>query len=428
MKTIFESRKTEITYTAGQTEALTKISNFLKTDDSFFLLAGYSGCGKTTIAENIANFTNASILAPTNAALNRLREKIDNEKLSYATIHRALYGGIDTSKVQRGLLPRKTYIIDEASMIDAFILNDLIKQAILKRNKLIIIGDSFQLEPVGKDPFLFKWNLIKPEIFKKENFHELNEVKRYDGDLLTIATSLRTNNKPEIKLPASGDLTIVSKFSKQLSKDIKENSSYVVITSTNATRVDYNKKIREYRYKLDPEELNYIQKNEKIVSVSNSVFYSNGEIFTVSDPRLEYEFEITKLDKNEVEKKYKVLIYDYDNGKKLFFVPDLMEPSLHGAELVEAFENNKFQFPYKLRNLLFEKTFKFLKFNRVYTICTYGYAISCHKAQGQEWNNIYIDASWLMPIWNHARWFYTAITRAKLKVEIKKTAYLKIIE
>jgi ATP-dependent exoDNAse (exonuclease V) alpha subunit len=61
-------------------------------------------------------------------------------------------------------------------------------------------------------------------------------------------------------------------------------------------------------------------------------------------------------------------------------------------------------------------------------VSTYGYAISCHKAQGQEWDNVYIDAEWLMPVWDYAKWFYTAITRAKCKVEVTTNKYLKINE
>ena len=64
--------------------------------------------------------------------------------------------------------------------------------------------------------------------------------------------------------------------------------------------------------------------------------------------------------------------------------------------------------------------------NKEVNIATYGYAISCHKAQGQEWDNVYIDAYWLMPVWDHAKWFYTAITRAKNKVEINNTPYLNV--
>ena len=67
-------------------------------------------------------------------------------------------------------------------------------------------------------------------------------------------------------------------------------------------------------------------------------------------------------------------------------------------------------------------------FNKNITISTFGYAISCHKAQGQEWKNVYIDAFFLMPNWHKAKWFYTAITRAKNKVEITNNKYLKITE
>ena len=47
--------------------------------------------------------------------------------------------------------------------------------------------------------------------------------------------------------------------------------------------------------------------------------------------------------------------------------------------------------------------------------------------QGQEWDNVYIDAGYLMSGIDHGRWFYTAITRAKVKVEVKESKFLTIV-
>ena len=179
-KNIFETRTTQIEYTEGQKKALTKVDAFLSSGDNFFLLAGYSGCGKTTIAENIANYKTATLLAPTNAAVNRLREKIANKRLLFKTIHKQLFSKKDEfgKFIQdRGLLARETYIVDECSMIDKYILEILIKEATTKKCKLIFMGDSFQLEPVGENPKIFLWEKSYPEYFKIENKYELKSLR-----------------------------------------------------------------------------------------------------------------------------------------------------------------------------------------------------------------------------------------------------------
>jgi hypothetical protein len=377
------------------------------------------------------------MLAPTNAAVNRLREKIDS-KLVFKTIHLEMYIPSDEKLFEDspGLKKNQVYIIDECSMIDKFILDDLVNSALLKNAKIIFIGDSFQLEPVGEDPHIFKWEEIEPHIFKKENRFELNEVKRYDGDLLKIATDLRVNYKNlnakniAIKKYESDDLTVEKKFTSQILKDIKQNKSYVVLTSTNQKRIAYNEKIRSVKYKTNSN-LKYIQMNDVLVSVSNNKFYSNGEIFFTSSPALIGEFiiKIPNYKKDEMSE-YEALLYR-DKGKIILLVPYLLEPSLHGQQLFKAYDSHLFDVSEEIEKILFlitKVTKEIYGFNKNVIIATYGYAISCHKAQGQEWDHVYIDADWLMPVWDAARWFYTAITRAKSKVEIKANKYLSINE
>jgi len=379
----------------------------------------------------------ARMLAPTNAAVNRLREKIDS-KLVFKTIHLEMYIPSDEKLFEDspGLKKNQVYIIDECSMIDKFILDDLVNSALLKNAKIIFIGDSFQLEPVGEDPHIFKWEEIEPHIFKKENRFELNEVKRYDGDLLKIATDLRVNYKNlnakniAIKKYESDDLTVEKKFTSQILKDIKQNKSYVVLTSTNQKRIAYNEKIRSVKYKTNSN-LKYIQMNDVLVSVSNNKFYSNGEIFFTSSPALIGEFiiKIPNYKKDEMSE-YEALLYR-DKGKIILLVPYLLEPSLHGQQLFKAYDSHLFDVSEEIEKILFlitKVTKEIYGFNKNVIIATYGYAISCHKAQGQEWDHVYIDADWLMPVWDAARWFYTAITRAKSKVEIKANKYLSINE
>ena len=430
-KTIFDTRTEPIEYTEGQRKALTLVSAFLLSDDHFFLLAGYSGCGKTTIAENIANFKRATVLAPTNAAVNRLREKIRNKRLLYQTIHKQLFSTKDKygKFIQdKGLIRNHTYIVDECSMIDKYILELLIKEATTKNCKLIFMGDSFQLEPVGEDPKIFLWEKSYPVHFKAENKYELTEVKRYDGSLLHIATQIRTNKVSKFQNPTDSDLIAVEKFNKELATDIKNNNSYVVLTSTNKRRVLYNNRIRAYKYN-DPEISMHVRKDDVLVSISNNYIYSNGELFTTDYCSLLFETKLTLIDEEQNISVYDVLFYDIDDDLVLF-IPNLIISSLHGSDLFDAIEEGRMLIPEEFRKRLIityelrgvENSF----FNREVVIATYGYAISCHKAQGQEWDNVYIDAYWMMPVWDNAKWFYTAITRAKKNVQLIKNKYLLI--
>lgn len=430
---LFNARKKAIDFTDGQKQALNKVHKFLQSSANFFLLAGYSGCGKTTIAENIANATKATLLAPTNAAVNRLQEKIDNPLLDYMTIHSALFSASDKGKnkffVDKSLKPRGIYIVDECSMIDKYVLEVLIKQAVERHCKIIFMGDSFQLEPVGENPHIFDWENSYPDNFLSHHKYELTEVKRYDGSLLKIATELRLNKKPEFKQPEDSDLTRVPKFTKALAKDITNDANYVVLTSTNERRVKYNEKIRAYKFR-DRDIDMYAQDKDVLVSVSNSGPYSNGEIYTMQNALFMNEFDIVVEARKENQiKTFKGLLYRH--GKEMtILIPDLTEASLHGQQIIQSIQNGDTILPDHLYKLFVSKaeTRKGTKyfFNKNIIIATYGYAISCHKAQGQEWDNVYIDAGWLMPVWDPAKWFYTAITRAKCKVEVTQNRYLKI--
>lgn len=484
-KDILESRAIKIEYTNGQETALKKIQKFIATPgEYFFLLAGYSGCGKTTIAENIVNFAKADVLAPTNSAVNRLREKILGSSASFATIHACLFAPKDDNgsfRKEKSFSQKKTYVIDECSMIDKWILDIIIKEAIDKECKIIFIGDSFQLEPIGTDPKLFSWEKTDPINFLPHNRFELTEVRRYDGTLLKIATELRITKSTQITMPEESDLQIVNCFTKRLGNDILKNKSYVVLTATNQKRVEYNAMIRRFRYKdilpgIIEEERDRILPDEKLISISNSTHYSNGELFVaknlkfISEVYLDIWVEGTKAPKRKnpnqrqlvfedngpapkVERSIKFYLYrevfetkeedsmdddmmsifgrnwdTQDHSKYILFSPRMKEPSFHGPTLVKAYMENRLRMPKSIGDIMFVKARSqdTYYFKKNVTIATFGYAISCHKAQGNEWDNIYIDAPFLSESWNHARWFYTAISRAKSNVELLPTKYLTI--
>ena len=170
-----------------------------------------------------------------------------------------------------------------------------------------------------------------------------------------------------------------------------------------------------------------------INSLLNQTYYEyetelneNKRNITILKP----EFAIDIETRDDKMKAYKMFIYRHE-GQMTLLIPDLVEASMHGKQIVDAIRDGYNSVSKEVYKLLVSKfvprngpTRYF--FNKEVNISTYGYAISCHKAQGQEWDNVYIDAGWLMPVWDSAKWFYTAITRAKCKVEVTNNKYLRI--
>jgi hypothetical protein len=202
------------------------------------------------------------------------------------------------------------------------------------------------------------------------------------------------------------------------------------LTSTNHRRVLYNAKIRAIRFN-DPDISEYAQHGDKLVSIANTINYNNGETFKINNPRFVKSFKI-KLVKKEKQTEYECLYYKHSYNQRTILIPELVEAGVSTYELESVVKAGLIEIDQVLLHELFKfdvgaKYQKKVTFDKSINIATYGYAISCHKAQGQEWDNVYIDADWLMPVWDSAKWFYTAITRAKCKVEVRANRYLKII-
>lgn len=437
-KAILDARKEMIDYTRDQSKALVHIQLFLESEDNFYMLVGNAGTGKTTIAENIARYAKASMLAPTNAAIKRLKDKFmcdDIDDSRFKTIHQTLYGAPDAETGEfvpkEGLEHAKVYIVDEASMIDEKVLIDLIREASKRSKKLIFMGDDFQLEPVGHDPQIFDWDKSPSstnQVFKPHWKFKLNEVKRNDGTILAVATNLRNSKGCSVLNYDNQDFQIVPRFTNNLQLDISHDTDFVVLVSTNKRRMEYNKHIRIAKFEegaVDP-----IANYERLISVSNQQ-YLNGEMYTVRSPKLIKAFvaDINVGSKMYPEyKQYRMYYIEHEvhgstKSFKTLVVPHLDKPSLHPSQLMtvpEIFTDSSI--------MEYHKGLKKKIWNKRVNIATYGYATSVHKSQGNEWDNVYIDCDWLSDKWHHARWLYTAITRAKKKVELKSSKYFQLKE
>lgn len=169
--------------TKDQKNTADKIINFIYNDEKLFLLEGYAGTGKTSLITLLLTFLlNKNLLksilftAPTNKAVNVINDKFNNfysikdEIIDFTTVHKMLKykteydleGNIKFKKSKEKCLLNQysVIIVDECSMLEKIIVEDLINESKKYNNvKIILIGDSAQLPPV---------NEIKSSIFDLE--------------------------------------------------------------------------------------------------------------------------------------------------------------------------------------------------------------------------------------------------------------------
>jgi ATP-dependent exoDNAse (exonuclease V) alpha subunit len=435
---ILECRDVQIEYTMDQLKALTMVRDFMESDDKYFLLSGYAGTGKTTIAENITKYTEGTLLAPTNAAVMRLLEKIPSIR-NVSTIHKTIYGFPDpkTGKWNpKTMTSNVTYIIDECSMIDMDVLKDLMKLSVVFNNKIIFMGDGFQLPPVGQDPKLFSWekNKLFKDVFFEHNKIELTEVKRQDGQILSVATHIREMREAVI-YDYEKEFKLVSKFGLELMNDIVQENDFAVITYSNRDRMTYNKQVRFYKFRENNAFENVVNKGERVISVSNTE-KNNGERYVIENPKIIDTFSKTinigTIDLPIIKSYDFYFICDKDTGTNTLLVPELDIASLHGHQLMKYFMD----YPNFIDEMFTGDRTKdgdkrtIDVWNKSVNIATYGYAMTAHKAQGNEYEHVYINADYLQEKADksHARWIYTAITRGKKNVRLKYNKLIKIVD
>lgn len=425
-KAILELRKVMINYTKGQKEALEKIQNFIDSKPNqadYFLLAGYAGTGKTTILENIANYAKSvgmgvEMLAPTNKAAGRIREKMGDLGFGINTIHRTIYGTPDPKTgewIPKTMKDDTLYVIDESSMIETKVLNDLMNLAQEGRCKIIFVGDSFQLAPVGNDPKLFSW---QQKEFNKNNQYQLTEVKRQSiGKILKIATAMRTLKRGLLPTTSTEDFQIIptkTAFTKAFTDAVVAGEDVTLLTTSNKLRVGFNGAAR--RAKFGEAFRNPLNTGEKILSVANSVEFSNSESGIVEEILGSMrEGQIPLMDnKTKQLVNHKLFIVEAKvDGEivKLVLIPTLDKPSLQYKDFEQYYKDSKDSSIAEL--FTYNEKKEAYVMSREIVISTYGYALTTHKSQGSEWSKVFVDTSGLQDFYNIPRWLYTAITRAK---------------
>lgn len=442
--------------TDHQSEALSKIVEFLfsRDLDSIFLLKGYAGTGKSSLIGSLVRTMKefdqkVVLLAPTGRAA-KVFSKYANA--SALTIHRKIYRQKRFSNEPSGFVPVDNlhkdtlFIVDEASMIgndgvDSFIfgsgrlLDDLVHYVYSGENcRLLLIGDSAQLPPVGQEysPALQEEVLAGFGMTVESSI--LTQIVRQasDSGILYNATHIRnalnegtTDAYPKLKVDGFSDIErisgedLIDKLSTAYGRDGQEET--IVVSRSNKRATAYNQGIRAQVFYKDEElstgDMLMITKNNYfwVEEIEGVDFLANGELVEVLRVRKTQELYgfrfcdlLVKHADYEIEFEIKVLLdalysettsLSREKTEELFLaiMDDYEEYSTKSAKMKQLKKN-----PF---------------FNAVQV--KYGYAITCHKAQGGEWQNVFLDLGFVSE--DHLgesfyRWFYTALTRASQKI------------
>jgi exodeoxyribonuclease-5 len=428
-----------------------------RSDDSLFLLKGYAGTGKTSLVGALVKTMNmlkqrVILLAPTGRAAKVMGGYANN---SAGTIHRHIYRqktfGEEKYTAAPNLRENTLYIVDEASMIandglsgsffgDGRLLDDLIHFVYSCNGcRLILIGDTAQLPPVGEteSPAL---NIDELNGYGMDVIHaELTQVVRQvdSSGILWNATKLRQclsegYDVPPIRIGFPDVIVITGN---ELIESLEQSywqcgkDGTIVITRSNKRANIYNMGIRnrifDYDCELGGGDMVMVAKNKYL---NGKGLIANGEMAIVQriyNERELYGFRFADASLKLVDREGGD---EFDETKNsniteldtvvLLDTLHTEAPALSREQQQQLFINVCEDYP-EIRNK--RDLYKAVKEDKYYGALQikYAYAITCHKAQGGQWEDVYIDQGYVtedMLTEDYIRWLYTAMTRATRKV------------
>jgi len=443
------------TPTEDQSEALKKIASYIieNNNDIIFLLSGYAGTGKTSIISSIVKTLDllrmhSVLLAPTGRAAKVLASYAGKQAF---TIHKKIYRqksikeGISSFVLDRNLSKGTFFIVDEASMISnssneasifgtGKVLDDLIEYVYSGTDcKLIIVGDTAQLPPVGSQVS----PALDTEILKEYGFGiisaELKQVLRQSetSGVLMNATGIRNQIGRNDLAHPSIDCTNFDDIRRLSGEDLIDEISTaygtcsldntIIVVNSNKQANRYNQGIRNRIFsreeEISPGDMVMVVKNNySVINEEDNIgFIANGDIAEVRKIR-RYE---EKYDFHFAEMLLRFPDYDIElESKVMLDVLHLDTPALPSEKNSELFR--KIQADYlhlKSRRKQYDAVREDRYFNALQI--KFAYAVTCHKAQGGQWERVFIDQGMFnrneITI-DYLRWFYTALTRSTDRV------------
>mgnify|MGYP000907987700 FL=1 len=437
--------------TADQMQALDVFERFMTDSDErcVMILRGSAGTGKTSLASVIVRTLldlqyKISLLAPTGRAAKVFSL---NSGQPAATIHRSIYrertfAGLDGKfNLNANLYRNRLFMIDEASMISltsvnstfgsGCLLDDLIQFVYNERNcRMLLIGDKAQLPPVGEAESPALRADVLAAYGLKVYECDLNEVLRQsqDSGILYNATIIRqmiTHDQatalPKIRFKGFADISIVpgDELIESLSTSYAEVGidETMVITRSNKRANIFNQGIRNMvlgrEEELTTGDMLMVVKNKyKEKQAEGLSFIANGDraiVRSVRNVRELYGFRFADVT---------LSFPDYDNTEEdMIVILDTLTteaPALTHEQNEQLFQQVLADYAdVPLKSDRMKKIREDDYYNALQV--KFGYAITCHKAQGGQWAHIYLDQGYMtdeMLTPDYIHWLYTAFTRA----------------
>ena len=414
----------KVTLTTDQENAKNLIEEwFFNTDNQVFVLSGYAGTGKTFLIDYVVRKVlhlkagdEAVFVSPTGKAAANL---VKNGTVA-GTVHSLIYmrDGDEFEVDENGeIIDRhalnfikrekideriRLIIIDEASMVNETVLFDLLSFQV----KCLFCGDGAQLPPVsGSCPLLENSNYTLKQIVRQAE----------DNPIIQVATMAREGKR--IPFGNYGDKVCVIGRNGVSPVDRKRLflKADQIICGRNRTRNSLNAEIRGYKGIPQEEELPV--EGEKLICTLN-----------------DWEKSLDKDERfflvNGIIGKARDIKPSFDDLATMEFTADFLEESVKVAFDTGIFTKGEYTHLYGERaitlsdgTVVHESNFELLRKLRAVSeevICRFefAYAVTCHKAQGSEFDFVIVfDESWAFGE-ERNRWLYTAITRAKEKLLI----------
>lgn len=407
----------EFTWTSKQDAALVAVSDWLRRGDRpVFRLFGYAGTGKTTLAKHFAEGVGGDVIyaAFTGKAAHVLQQK---GCVGATTIHKLIYKPKEKSKMrlnelimekqdlerellaetpdmkdediakhpkivelealikgEHSMLKKPSWslneeseinkaflvVIDEVSMVDRRIGEDLLSYGV----PILVLGDPAQLPPVAGQGWFTEGH---PDVL-------LTEIRRQEADNPIIAMATAVREGKELKLGQYGNSKVIS--SKQV--DREELMAYdQVLVGRNKTRKAYNARIRQLKGRNGPMPV----AGDKIVCLRNNheAALLNGSIWVV-----QHAVQVDGDSIDLVLKSHDSDVVNACTAHTAYFMGE--EPHYWNIKERECFD--------------------------------YGSALTVHKAQGSQWDRVYLfDESGAFRQ-DARKWLYTGLTRAAKEVTV----------
>lgn len=455
-----------MTLTSQQQQAMEKFKAFIADKDrQVFILKGYAGTGKTTLIRCMAEYLhtlsrNVELMAPTGRAAKILRSKV--EQYVATTIHQTIYSfeGIveeENEGTFKYIYPLKTstqsniFIIDEASMVSSrksdnelfqfgsgILINDVLSYARLHfGGKIIFVGDAMQLPPVGDNCSVALDEVFFQNLHLNVTSFELTDIVRQSKEscILANATKIRKMvlskernhlvfDKKDNEVMDIDAMNVAQNYCASKEKD------KAIVCFSNQQATDYNAAIRKIFFPHAKQ----VTAGDKLMIVCNNYagehVFLNGDIITVVEVSSNVIAQSApvwterngKKVQETVTLNFREISFRAEDGNThTRYIIDTLLENNHPSLTIDEMKSLYINFVIRMREEKHikdkkkEEFVKAMKNDPFYNALQvkYGYAFTCHKAQGGEWNTVYVDFAKRTGLdTDSLRWKYTAITRA----------------